>query len=532
MRRSTLLAAALLVQAAAAQSPLTTTFASSTFLAATTGVTVYFDLDVRAGVQINQMDVNFYGAAGPQVRIEIWVRNGTHVGNNSSNAGWTLAAVSSTVTSNGRNVPTPMPLPTPFTLQPGLHGIAVQHFGAGAAYTAGTGVGNIYSSTAEMDFRQGGASNPPIFVGTQNAPRVMNCSIHYQPLGGFAAATNYGTGCGGRADYESYYENFPTRTFDLGGTTANPTTIQHLRTANGYLVVPGSSTWFQPTSAPLTLANESVSAAMPLGFTFVAPDGTPTTDVWICDNGYLWLGSAGIADFTPAVNELLTQGVRLAPCWMSLNPAVGSIHFDTDPLNSAAYVTWLQVGETGSAATISMQVALFANGDFEFRYADETISTTGNTFALVGMSPGGGRMDPGNRDLSASMPFVTAPDLVTPDLGYAAAARPVLGTTIALDTTNIPANSPLGAAMFSLTKHLPGIDLTGLGMPGCSQYIGLDATAIFIPAAGTASTSFAVPSATSFIGVRVTTQAAAFAPGINPLGVISSNGIELVLDVL
>ena len=78
---------AALAATAAAQSPLTTTFASSTFLAATTGVTVYFDLDVNVAVDVNQIDANFYGAAGPQVRIEVWGRTGTHVGNNTSNSG-------------------------------------------------------------------------------------------------------------------------------------------------------------------------------------------------------------------------------------------------------------------------------------------------------------------------------------------------------------------------------------------------------------------------------------------------------------
>jgi len=413
--------------------------------------------------------------------------------------------VSNTVTSNGRNVATPLPLPTPFTLQPGLHGIAVQHFGAGAAYTAGTGVGNIYSSTAEMDFRQGGASNPPIFVGTQNAPRVMNCSIHYQPLGGFASATPFGAGCGGRAEFESYYENFPTRTFDLGGTTANPTTFRHLATPTGYLVIPGSGTWFTPSSAPLALANETVSAAQALGFAFAMPGGGTASDVFVCDNGYLWLAAPGIADFTPAVNELLTQGVRLAPCWMSLNPAVGTIHFDVDPSNNAAYVTWLNVGESGSAATISMQVALFGNGDFEYRYAEETISTLGNTFALVGMSPGGGRLDPGNRDISATVPFFTAPDVVVPDLAFAAAARPVLGSTFALATTNIPATANFGATLFGFTQFPTGIDLTSLGMAGCRQYTSIDASVFFLAAGGTASTLFAVPSSTAFIGVQVAT---------------------------
>lgn len=530
--RTSLVASFLFAASLAAQSPLTTTFTSSTFLAATTGVTVYFDLDVNTAVDVQQIDANFYGAAGPQVHIEVWGRNGTHIGNNTSSAGWTLLGVSNTVASAGRDNPTACPFPVAFRLQPGVNGIAVQHFGAGAAYTAGTGVGLPYSSTAEMVFRQGGSANPPIFVGTQNAPRVMNCNIHYTPVGGFASATAYGTGCGGTSQYASYYENFPAAGFDLGGTVSSVTSVMHVATANGYAVVPGSGAWFTPVSAPLALANETISAAQPLGFTFAPPNGPPTTSVWICDNGYLWLNSAGIADFTPAVNELLTQGARLCPLWMSLNPAIGSIHFDVDPVLSAAYVTWLGVAEAGNgAATVTMQVALFGNGDFEFRYGPETLSTLGTTFGLVGASPGNGGLDPGNRDLSATLPFVTGPDLVIPDMALAASARPRLGTTISLDTTDVPAAGLLGIQFLSFTKLLPGLDLTGLGMPGCTLYQAMDVALTFPLAGGSGSQPFAIPNNLAFQGLLVAAQSGALAPTANALGLLSSNGVELVLDV-
>src|SRR5690606_6773857 len=142
----------------------------------------------------------------------------------------------------------------------------------------------------------------------------------------------------------------------------------------GYVVVPGSNTWFTPQSQ-LALTDNTVSAALPLGFTFPLATGTSTTSIWVCDDGYLWLESAGIADFTPAVNELLSQGARLAPCWMSLSPS-NNVYFDVDGSGQAAYVTWLDIAETGnSASRITMQVALFANGDIEYRYGPETLST-------------------------------------------------------------------------------------------------------------------------------------------------------------
>jgi hypothetical protein len=517
----------------AAQSPLTTTFVSSTFLAANTGVTVYFDLDVSTAIDIHQIDANFYGAAGPQVRVEVWGRIGTHVGFNTSATGWTLLGVSNTVSSSGRDVPTVCPFPTPFRLQPGINGIAVQHFGAGAAYTAGTAVGAVYSQTAEVAFKQGGSSNPPIFGGTQNAPRVMNCNIHYVPVGGFASASNYGHGCGGSATFASYYENFPALAFDLGGTATTVNTLLHINNGNGYTVVPGPGTWFTPVSAPLALANDSVSSAQPLGFAFPRPNATAVNQVFVADDGYLWLETTGIADFTPAVNELLTQGARLAPLWMSLNSASGQVHFDTDPVSNAAYVTWVNVPQTGAAgATITMQVAFFANGDFEFRYGAETISTLGNSFGLTGIAQGGGGLDPGNRDLSATLPFLTGPDLVVPDMALAASARPVIGTTISLDTSDVPATGAFGIQFVSVTKIDPGFDLTALGMPGCVASQGLDVGLTLAFAGGAASQPFAIPNSAALSGFLVAAQSVALVPGANPFGLISSNGVELILDLL
>lgn len=515
-----------LTGAVVAQSPLTTTFASSTFLAATTGVTVYFDLDVQSAVDISQIDANFYGTAGPQVRIEVWTRSGTHVGNNTSSNGWSLAGVSNTVTSAGRDNPTPCTFPTPIQLVPGITGVAVQHFGAGAAYTAGTGVGLPYASTAEMTLLQGGSANPPIFNGTQNAPRVMNCSIHYTPVGGFASASAIGDGCGGVAEYASYYENFPPLGFDLGGSAAAVNSILHSWTGNGYVASPGTGQWFTPANA-IGLGNNAVSAAQPLGFTFPLSNGTSTTDVWVCDDGYLWLDGAGIADFTPAVNEFLAQGFRMAPCWMSLTPS-SDIYFDLDPGGNAAYVTWLDVAETGNASSrITMQVALFSNGDFEFRYSDETLSTVGNTFALVGVSPGGGVLDPNNRDVSASLPFVLAPDNVVPDLALSPATRPVLGTSWDLTVSEIPASTVFGVHIFSLNDPMVA-DLGFLGMPGCQLRAGIDYVGgPWTPATSTFTYSFPVPSVPpALVGVDLFTQAATFSnPPVNAFGAITSNGV-------
>ena len=71
-----------------------------------------------------------------------------------------------------------------------------------------------------------------------------------------------------------------------------------------------------------------------------------------------------------------------------------------------------------------------------------------------------------------------------------------------------------------------------LGMPGCRQFVGLDFNVVF-PVQGTsANFALAVPSNPLLAGVRVSTQSATFSTGFNSLGVLASNGLLLVLDLL
>jgi len=101
-----------------------------------------------------------------------------------------------------------------------------------------------------------------------------------------------------------------------------------------------------------------------------------------------------------------------------------------------------------------------------------------------------------------------------------------------LTSTNVPANATIGATILSFVQHNPGIDLTGLGMPGCQQYVDLTSSQIFLPAGGTGSTNFTIPTNPVYSGLHVFVQSAAFAAGITPLGVISSNGVDLLTGIL
>jgi len=64
----------------------------------------------------------------------------------------------------------------------------------------------------------------------------------------------------------------------------------------------------------------------------------------------------------------------------------------------------------------------------------------------------------------------------------------------------------------------------------CLQHVGLDDVFTFFPTGGSHNLTFAVPTGT-LTGVVVHSQAVTLTPGVNPLGVASSNGLTWTFDI-
>jgi len=342
------------------------------------------------------------------------------------------------------------------------------------------------------------------------------------PLG-FAAHGTFGVGCYHRT--QSFYDGFgPSGLFDLSNSTIRMTLIASSGPTAGYSVDPGAGTptFFTPISPDLGLGAWECTPTINLPFNIPYPGGT-TNQIVICTNGFLFLQPD-----TGGVLHWLSGTAALAPLNSAMNPGTGSgggtVHVDIDTANQVVYASWMNIQDMWTPSLVStFQVAMFASGTIEYRYLNCAVFAGG---AMTGWSAGGGARDPGERDLSAAAPFQTVPDCAP--LVHTA-SRPVIGTTVTLNTTDMPSSSSFGATSLGWTQHNPGIELTALGMPGCFQYAGADVFTMFVPTAGVGSYSFAIPNMTPFVGMHLFTQGAAFAPGFNPLGVLSSNGVFLVI---
>ena len=336
----------------------------------------------------------------------------------------------------------------------------------------------------------------------------------------FAQATPVGDGCGGSNCQTSFYQFFPNANqFDLANTQWSLTW-----NGSGYQVGLGTAAFAPAAGTTLTLGDDT-EVSINLPFSLPYPGGS-TTQLWVCSNGFVSPQSNG-SDWTPTVAAFLGGAPRWAALWHDLTPSAGgSVRVESTP--AVVRITFSAVPNYPGPAqgTATFQYQFFPNGNVNVLY--QAVATNGNEY-LVGFARGDS-VDPGNWDISANL--AGGLSLCTgqvPDLALAAVGRPVLGSSLQLNTTNVPAGSVVGLSILSTTQYAPGLDLTAIGMPGCTLYAGLDVVNTMPLAGGSASFSWAIPNVPAASGMLVMNQSATLTPGINPFGFATSNALQLVL---
>ncbi|MGE3171496.1 MAG: hypothetical protein AB7O97_02645 [Planctomycetota bacterium] len=165
----------------------------------------------------------------------------------------------------------------------------------------------------------------------------------------------------------------------------------------------------------LALTDDSISAALPLGFTFTF-GGVGYTDIIVCSNGYIWLGATppvtGAADFSSSEAELLSNQPRICPLWTDMNPSAvgsGNVWFNTG--TGTATVTWDGVIEFGGSNILDVQLVLDSANGITITYgANAAVGGTfgGTVSVLIGASVGNGAAS--NLVSFASRPLVIGQD--------------------------------------------------------------------------------------------------------------------------
>jgi hypothetical protein len=148
----------------------------------------------------------------------------------------------------------------------------------------------------------------------------------------------------------------------------------------------------------LTLGDDQITAPLPLGFTFTYA-GVPYTDVSVCSNGYLLLGSTNVAtatggDYSPTNAELLASAQpRICPLWMDFNPTLpgsGQVFMDTST-PGVMTLTWFRVYTFGTTIPSTFQLRLDASNAITVTYGQlGTPSTFQANTSIIGASTGAG----------------------------------------------------------------------------------------------------------------------------------------------
>lgn len=352
----------------------------------------------------------------------------------------------------------------------------------------------------------------------------------YPPL---ASATQFGQGCpnptvGGSG---TFYEFFTTGTVDL----SNSSILFTYAGGNNYVAQagPGFDSSYSPGDA-LVQGDDTqvtVSTAAMGGFPYM---GQNRLSAAACSNGFLWMVANASNSFTATALAFAQEGPRIAPLWGDWNfnqggtGQGGTFYWTATP--GFCMATWENVaafGVTGSQNTF--QVKLLPNGDVIFSYGNVlNNSTTASGAALAGLSGGGSNQPTASYDLTTVQTIPAVFDL-TPytlqPLQHRALSMPALGGVYNLEASGIPTGTVLGAFVLSFTQYPQGIDLSSIGMPGCSQYVGLDTRIVVVVSGPTTTFGLTIPPVPAFGGIALASQAVMFTPGVTPLGVISSNGV-------
>jgi len=395
------------------------------------------------------------------------------------------------------------------------HRIIGQLHGGGAA--CGNNLSDWYGRF--LTSWTGGGSNSSRLSNWLDPLGTGQLTLDTSGSGDAAVITVIGNGCGGTAVTcdEAFYE---TPGFDLANSSF---TLDFDGTA--YSLVAGQGSWIPPSGGVINLSDDQeVLRSVPFALPY--PGGT-TTSLYVCSNGFISTASNGNA-WNPSVSDFLQDATRWCPMWHDLSPnqnGSGDVHYNSN--TQRVVITWDGVEYYNSNATARFQIQFWANGDVHYIY--QSVASGGNDY-LVGFSLGNGATDPGSMDISANLNgsvSVCNSTSGTPNCTLNSTTRPILGTTVNLVTTNVPAGTVGGLSILSLNAIPGGIDLTFLGMPGCRVYQDLtvvDNLAVF---GGTGFRLLTIPSATNLIGTQVYNQSVVFALNINPANMVTSNGLEL-----
>jgi hypothetical protein len=355
-------------------------------------------------------------------------------------------------------------------------------------------------------------------------PGALTVVVQSQVPSGLPFAAKYPVGSSCGACTSAFHETFPSfAAFDLVGRA------MRMSLNGGAYTVSGVPAAFVPPAGQNLALLQGTQATVALPFTLPYPGGS-TNQLFVCSSGYASPGPANGVQLIGSATTLLQGAARWAGAWTAWSPLLGANNVLFDANASRAILTWNNVPSLAGTGTSTFQMQFFPNGNVDVVWQG---LGAGPLPILVGWAPGGGGSTvPPSRNLSADLNASFSLCATSFDgLSLDASAVPVLGTTVQWQLGGIAAGTGWGALMRSLTQATPPIDLTAIGMPGCSAHVVSPVATVFLSPGASVQIAEPIPSSPALISLSLVGQAVTFNPGLTPLGLVASNGMVLTLGM-
>jgi hypothetical protein len=216
--------------------------------------TLYFDVDVLnpAGVGISAFD-SISSTTGTPFTVDVYLKQGTHVGFEYTAAPWTRVATASGTSNPVANQPSAATFPLPLYVPQGSYGIALRYLGIAPLYVTLPAAATVGNADLSLTFGSSAATTVGPFQGTTtfvNTPRMWSGTLYYgtNNVTGGAGYGFFGQGCPGALGHVG----IANTTLPRLGTTLQ-TTLTNLQNDLAVLVVGLSNTAWGAAPLPLDL---------------------------------------------------------------------------------------------------------------------------------------------------------------------------------------------------------------------------------------------------------------------------------------
>ncbi|MFY9343345.1 MAG: hypothetical protein WAT39_12690 [Planctomycetota bacterium] len=467
-----------------------------------------------------------------------WAVQSTTFASNRSIAFPVTPEYSGPVTTQAGTYYVSIPLTTPFSYDPTAGVDLLLEVEVNGAPTPATGnsQATTYSATPPANL-----CNVKRSVGSITAVNGLNSAFvpivnfNYVPAPNAGVATPVGAGC--YAKYASIYELFASpANFDLQSSTLS---FVSLGVGQGYAVIRNTGAWLPIGSIQAVPTVLALGDDTDINYPFTTGSFPGWTGLQVCSNAYVAAAAGNSLVAAPSINQMLVANPQPAfYCQLDLDPQAPGLGAGTIQVEESASVTTVTYnGVTNwnsgtGAAPCDIQFQFYPNGDVTIAWGANFTTFQPNGGVIVGYSPGGPNINPGNRDISALPLGVVLQGADTNPLTLASLTRPVINTNWNLEAQSIPDLSPgtpaqIGIEIYGIGD--PGIpDLFFLGAPGCGLRVTLDVLNPFVQFAPATTHAFTVPvpNNPSLVGAIFNVGTAVLDSSYNAFGVITSNAIS------